>query len=246
VPEGLRQIIRAAVSHEEFRRFETAADFAACCHHWLANPSNPIPCPPVNAPLTCWRLGLALGLFASRCQGLLRIMKSLPEIPAEAKAPTEILNRMDLVMGLPLAATEIRTLSSLLGHSVPELPDEKTLAAMFYRARRLTGASLPELLKLLDGAQEWFRIVFDQLRLGLSPEQPLPWSVRELGIQTRLAPESSLARRTWSILADGIIPEMAAEAFAATCRNPPDRSGWKSAIDALNYDVVRDFRWGSD
>ena len=245
VPEGLQQIIRAAVSHEEFRRFETAADFAACCHQWLANPSNPLPCPPVNAPLTCWRLGLALGLFASRCQGLLRIMKSLPEIPAEAKAPTEILNRMDHVMGLPLAATEIRTLASLLGHTVPELPDEKTLAAMFYRARRLTGASLPELLKLLDGAQEWFRIVFDQLRSGLSPEQSLPWSVLELGIQTRLAPESSSARRTWSILADGIIPEMAAAAFAETCRNPPDRSGWKSAIDALNYDVVRYFRWAA-
>lgn len=244
-PEGLRLIIRAAVSHEEFRRFETAADFAACCHHWLADPSNPIPCPPLNARLTCWRLGMALGLFASRCQSMLQIMKSLPEIPAEAKAPTEVLNRMDHVMGLPLAATEIRTLSSLLGHTVPELPGVQTLAAMFYRARCLTGANLPELLALLDGAQEWFCTAFDMLRSGLSSEQPLAWSLLELGTQTRLAPESPLARGTWSILADGIIPEMAAAAFTETCRNTLDRSSWKSAIDLLNYEVVRYLRWGA-
>ena len=246
VPETLRKIVSAAVSFQEFRRFETAADFADCCRQWLTAPTAELLCPPLHAQLTCWRLGLTLGLFGTRCQGLLQLCRTVSPEPADARLPRELLNRFDWVMGLTLGATEIHSLCSSLQVQIPQFTCDQPLATAFYRGSRLLRRDLPALQEQLRIAQDWWRNLIGALTRELPAVSESAWPLAELGIQTRFAPDSAMARSTWPSLAARLkLPAEAVAAFCETCRRNPDRSGWKTAIEALNYRLLKHLRWGT-
>ena len=246
VPETLRQIVSAAVSSQEFRRFETAADFADCCSRWLADPTAEIQCPPVHVRLTCWRLGLTLGRFGTRSQGLLQLCRTVSPDPADARLPPELLNRFDWVMGLTLAATEIQSFCSSLQLQIPQFACDQPLATAFYRGSRLRRRDLPALQEQFHIAQDWWRNLIAALTRELPAVSESAWPLVELGIQTQFVPDSAMARSTWPSLAARLtLPVEAVAAFCETCRRNPDRSGWEIAIEGLNYHLLKHLRWGT-
>lgn len=243
-PPALRRIIEAAVSHEEFRRYETAVDMATNLREWMAAPEAELKIPVINERLAAWRLGRVIARYSSRCHALRTSLEQLPPVDPDQPLPVAVRNQLGLIIGIPLAASEVTATAGLLQQQLPEFTADTGLTNFFYRSARLEGSDLAELQPLVEDANEWMNTVLAILQSCDDGPPVSHWCMVELAIQTFCAPQNPSYRNGWPALAhQQELPAELTSPFAELCRKGPAPQEWEAVIKRIDHDIIHYLRW---
>lgn len=245
--DELKQIVQTATSRHIHLRFTTAGDLAATVERFLDGTLTAAEIPPVRRGLQAWQAGTRLGLCLIRS----RKFWAIQEFDATAGIAPDQLRRIRHEIGqgatAALAAEELGHNFSVLHWPLPPCPCLEELMTLFYRHARLTESEFPSIRALAEQLEAWLRTVCQELEATVGRQDPRNYLLLVTAMQARLSFGSATARSKWpEIAAAAGLPETVAAAFRETLvQNPAEEATWATALQGLDFSVVKWLRWGS-
>lgn len=245
IPELLQKIVQSATTRHVHLRFATALDLADTLARFLDDSLAATDIPPKRRTLLAWQLGAKIGLCMTRIRKMRQSLETPTDVAPTEPLPMSIRNGIGFASGASIAADDVLQLAAALDCPLPRCSSSQELMMLFYRNRKLTVAELPTITAAVESFEAWLREVLTVLEAQIAPTDSRAYLLLTIALQSRLAPGSSLARENLSrIAASAGVPGETMAAFAETIAGCPTDEDWASALQRLDFEIIKWLRWG--
>jgi len=246
ISEHVRKICLAAISRHPTSRFETAGDLALTCEKVLAKTGSPIGIPPSRPWLSAWRLGCMFAMMLVRQRRVTTAFAEIESLNPEQGHRGHLAETLGYAMGVATALGEVMILAKQLDLAFEPWPGAEAYASAFYRHNKLDANDVQELSQVVAAGEQWCGETLGSLQTLLIEQQPVAAIFFMSAVQSQMVPYSKDAALRWLQCRKQLpVPEAVIGDFQNQCEVYSGHEGLLSAVQQLDYQMVKWLRWES-